>query len=311
MSFDAPPIDSTLSLSSELHRLGLTHAGTTLSALSRGDIHETRRVLKRLRAVLCLADGDRMASKADKALRNVGRMLSTTRDLEVSRELLPSFTGHLSTREEQQLNALLDPAAQRHTAIERALPILHNVCLDLYEWQPEADWGTLGKAVARSYRLAMSRLKECRDHARAARKPPKGNTQKIKPLSEPLHEMRKELKRLSHQLCLLPAESGEEPSPEVSPEPSPSWLERKKAEVRRASQLLGQEHDLHIFQERLGSHARLVLPILGPRRSVLQNEAIESAAHFLRKKPGAFYRRLETHLARIQERASREISCSP
>lgn len=285
MSFDAPPIDSTLPLSKELKRLGLTHAGNALSALSRGDIHETRRVLKRLRAVLCLAIGDHTASKADKELRDIGRMLSTSRDLEVSRALLPTLTGHLTQGEQQHLETVLEPNNKRGSAIRKALPILHDVCHTLHEWQPDTDWSTLSHTMTQSYRQAVRRLKKCREHVEAARK--------SSALSRPLHEMRKELKRLGHQLHLLPLGNAPHPSPE------PSWLERAKAEVRRVSELLGKEHDLHVLQESLGKHARPALLALKPRRAVLQNEAIECASQFLRSKPSAFCRKLEEHLAQL------------
>jgi CHAD domain-containing protein len=258
-------------------------------------VHEARKSLKRLRAVVRLARdplGDAVYRSENQAFRDTGRELSAPRDAQVLREtlddLLERYKGEVSDGAFAGLREALDADAQAaHERIAADAGAVEEVraALDasrdrIATWPlPEhADVATFVPGFERIYKRGRRALKAARSE----------------PSDENLHELRKRAKDLWHAAQVLrPA--------------SPRRMRRLAKRAHALSDLLGDDHDLAVLHEaarrryRTLGHGELALlrGLIGRRRARLQRDALACGRRVYGAKPKTWTRRLERGAAAL------------
>ncbi|MBV8943837.1 MAG: CHAD domain-containing protein [Solirubrobacterales bacterium] len=248
-------------------------------------VHAARKDLKKARSLLRLTraaiDRDQRR-RENKALRDAGRALSASRDAEVMLQALDNladrFAGQVAQTTFEPIRRHLE--AERDTARQRMIASglpgqtadeLKSVRARIDEWPiRRGGWKALEPGLLRSYRRG------CKALAIAQREP----------TVEALHEWRKRSKDLWYHLRML------EPL-------SPGIVGGQAEEAHALSDLLGDDHDLAILRDTLGSSGgRLavdldaVTQLIDRRREQLQAEAFRVGARLYAESPKAFGRRL-------------------
>lgn len=251
-------------------------------------VHEARKSLKRLRAVVRLARdrlGDDVYRRENGIFRDTGRGLSGARDAEVLTEtldeLVQRYRDEIGDGTFAGLREVLDAdakAAHEHIGddtgkIDEVRATLSAARDRVVTWPlPEnGDAGMLADGFERIYKRGRRALKAAeRDGG-----------------DEDLHELRKRAKDLWHAAQLL----------------RPVAPKRMKRLGRRAhglSNLLGDDHDLAVLMEAARSHAGALRPgedallaaLVARRRSRLQRKAIALGRRLYRRKPQSWRRRI-------------------
>jgi CHAD domain-containing protein len=265
-------------------------------ALDRKTIHETRKALKRLRALVGLLReelGERQYKREHAILRDAARQLAGARDAEVMVDTLDALLER-HPRELGRRRPLIELrrrlVAERAAAARRALDdraLRAQVLRDLsglreraQRWElPERPGLTIVerdlRRVYRQGRRRMRRVERGRGGARAA------------------HEWRKRVKDLRYAAEIL----GLRP------------LARRAEEL---GELLGEEHDLVVLAELLpppgrapfkgkrGKRARrALLERIARRRRLLRKRALRDGERLYRRKPKRFARRARRTHARV------------
>ena len=264
----------------------------TIELLQREDahgdgeaIHEARKALKRLRALLRVSRGslgDERYHSENVVLRDAGRELAGARDAQVLVATLDGLTGRFNEelppgawpRFREALAGNVKPAdAPSGGRRVGVVNTLSGARTRVATWPlaqnrgPESLLGGLEQIYRRGRRAA--------------------GVASDRPSTENLHELRKRAKDLWHATQLLRP---------VSPK-------RMKALSRRAhrlSDLLGDDHDLSVLLERARAQPELFDPgelellaaLIKGRRKVLRREALARAARLYRRKPRKLVRRL-------------------
>lgn len=262
----------------ELRRIAIEQADAALERLHAGDVHQTRRRLKQLRALLDLAPrNDELAAVQSHLLRQAAHTLSEARDLEVCRATLDKMEMEIKQTPDASGRhpgpAIFRKARAAVDSTGKSSPPYSSPCLPairrleaarhaLAAWVPEAGKKTVRRALRRSYR----RTRRAYNEACAC----------LPAEAEPLHRLRKRLKRLWAQLRLL----------------RDFHSRSAKEMIRKADNLgdlLGSEHDLAILQTRLqhggANTGKLLAEPIAVRRRELQHRALSKAKKFLKKKP--------------------------
>jgi CHAD domain-containing protein len=246
-------------------------------ALDRGVIvHEVRKRIKKVRALLGLARGSansKAIRKADRRLRDAGRQLSEVRDSSVLISTLDALAARsvglvppeLSARARAPLVARLDEIVREvlddDKALARTSKALRSVRGRLGDWESIDVRSDAPPALKKTYKEARGLFKVVADE----------------PTSERLHELRKRVKTLGYQLRVLDAES-------TSP----------AARLQRLAGLLADElgeiHDLDVLRPFLesGEGSGPLLGALDRRRLDLRQAAIQRAGVVFRDRPRAF-----------------------
>jgi len=262
-------------------------------------VHETRKALKRLRALLRLLEhelGEKAFARENAALRDIAGRLSGARDAEVMLDTLDALIASrprklarrrgvlklrkrlLTEHARQELLTLGDPATRAAVLGElhafrgrvAAWDLSHGPGIQLVE----ADLIKLYRQGRRRYRRAL--------HAKGA-------------ATLAMHEWRKRVKDLRYAAEMLERRrSGG----------------RLRALARRADalgELLGEDHDLAVFAERLRAGARgdaqetwrtgrrtrkMLLKLIARRRRKLRRRALRDGERFYRATPKRFLRRV-------------------
>jgi CHAD domain-containing protein len=258
----------------------------------RGDgeaIHEARKALKRLRALLRVSRGsfgEKRYRRENVTLRDAGRELSGARDAQVlvatfddltarfAEELPPGgwsrFGEALAAKAKAAELPSGDPGDNAHAGVVNALS---GARARVATWPLAQNGGpeSLLDGLEQIYRRGRRATRVARD----------------RPSTENLHELRKRAKDLWHATQLLRPVS-------------PKRLKTLSRQAHRVSDLLGDDHDLAVL---LG-HARAQPELFGPgelellatlierRRKVLRRSALARAARLYRRKPGKLVRRL-------------------
>jgi CHAD domain-containing protein len=271
-------------------------------------IHEARKTLKSLRALLQLARGsiDAEVRRSENIFfRNAGRSLSPLRDPQALLEALDYFSdGHdqsgISTPKQESIRAfiekiqgkieqrLVDRLPPREVRkLLRELRVVRRRAALWFEDVPAGignEWETfVGIGLRRTYRKAKNLVWqfEMMGHEMSD-----DNT---------WHELRKSAKALGYQLRLL----------------KPIWPKMMSASVDEIDQLtdrLGDANDLAILRAKIlnepydpsetlesGETRRIFLQMLGRRKQKLQSEAFKLAKLVYAEKPGQFERRLAAY----------------
>jgi CHAD domain-containing protein len=254
-----------------------------LQSKARGvDIHGARKQIKRARAIVRLlrdAIGTAAYRRTNVALRNAARPLSAARDAEVLIAALDGLTEryatvaqglHLSTfrkrltRERGQHRA----AATNPPRLTGIVNKLQRVERAAQRWHcTHESWGAVLTALTRIYRRGFKALR----------------TARADPSAENLHEWRKQVKYLWHQMQLL------EPL-------APKEIGEMAKRLHELSDYLGDDHDLAVLKatrkKEVDEATGIALSaLLDRRRAALQAKAFASGRRLYRSKPKRFEQR--------------------
>jgi hypothetical protein len=280
-----------------LRRMALGQLDLAIEALERGAegasaeerVHEARKALKRLRALVKLARrqlGEDAYERENALLRDTGRRLARARDAAVMlatlEELIDRHERKLAKRGGvQELRSRL--RAERAGAAERALAQsalpsgalgeLRSLRARVEAWQLPQSSGikSIEPALEGLYRSGRKRMR------RAAKAGPRRRTRR-------LHEWRKRVKDLRYAQEMLGAR-------------------RLAKQADELGELLGAEHDLAVLAERvqreagtegaLGKRTRkLLLKLIAKRRRKLRKRALRDGAQLYGRKRRRFVRRV-------------------
>lgn len=240
----------------------------------RFDLHEARKHLKRARALVRLlrdAFGETVYRKLNVALRNSARPLSQARDAQVLLQTLAQLTqdkqrpglklarlrADLKREERQHQAAVTTRVSTVSGRIWRTRQMAQRVHAVHLGWQP------IGIALRRTYRRGRRAQQEAGDDGTA----------------EQLHEWRKQAKYSWHQMEAL------QPT-------APKAIGEKIKHLHELSDLLGDDHDLFVLQERIahtnavGQQERDRIRSLSERqRKRLQRKAVNLGARIYSSSP--------------------------
>jgi CHAD domain-containing protein len=254
-------------------------------APSDNDIHGARKDLKKARAALRLLRvtlGDSVYSRTNAALRDAARPLSVVRDSRVLLEQLDALVEHFGAPARAlPLDKLRRALRREHDATRQQLrrasalaaqtAALRGLLARSTRWPAGAQgWTAIGAGLRRVYvkgRKALAR-------ARVNRSP------------ENLHEWRKQVKYLWHQLQVL------EPL-------RPRIIGKLAREAHQLATYLGDDHDLAILRTKVDRSAQLdrrsasaLLALIDRRRIELEGKAFVLGARIYREEPRVFAARL-------------------
>jgi len=259
-----------------LHRVVKKELRTAAACLTDREneaIHEARKSIKKVRAVLQLV-GDslgangavkelRRASHLLTSLRDADAMIETARTLRSGRDLTPGtvsarLDAHLATQQ-----ATCRKAADHDHIRPKAARAIDRVRRDLGDWRwKRTDYSVLVKGLKRSYKRALKGMPTIRGD---------GNP-------EAFHEWRKRVKTLWYGLRLL---EDQEPR-----------LHGTIAEYKRLQTWLGDDHNLFVLEQQLHT-LRSPKPADNGRAQL--HTRIEQRQHELRRKGLASGARLFAH----------------
>ena len=284
------------SLAENAARLAHTRLDRSLGALASIDeapptaeaVHESRRDLKKLRALLRLAReslGDEVYRRENAAYRDAGRVLSAVRDAGV---LLHTFdklrgdlagllpTGTLERMEHGLTHALhaaartLDPGKRLPEVVAALTAARERTEHWPLPGEAKDSWPALDGSLVKTYRRGR-RAMRC-----AAKLPAEGD----------FHEWRKQVKHLGYQLRLLRPLLGHR-------------FKRKGKRLAALGDLLGNEHDLAVLALTLTRNHPEALPAVGivvrhidAHRRALQHAALKLGQRIYRRKGRRFEKRL-------------------
>jgi CHAD domain-containing protein len=242
-------------------------------------VHEARKDMKKLRALLRLARGeigDETYRAENARLRDAGRRLSGVRDADVLLATFEKLEGVPASLSAAMRSAVQDHRATleregggREAAAREAVAALDEARAGVKDWSLERKgFGAIEDGLRNVYRRGRRAL-------RAAEKDPD---------DEALHEFRKRAKDLWYHLTIL----------------RPAWpgaLEAVSDEAHALSERLGDDHDLAVLGE--FAHERLAGLDLEPvdraiaaRRAELQADAFALGERLYAEPPKAFTRRM-------------------
>ena len=243
-------------------------------------VHEVRKHLKKLRAVLRLTKNEvgknRWASE-DRCLREIGRLVSDLRDAHVRFQTLIQLRGD-AKQQFPRIEELLSMERESFSAAfagwqKQAIPKLERVGERLSRW-PLAGitWKQICGVVAKSYRRGQNRL------AKALKKRD----------PESFHVWRMSVKRLWYQLRIL------RPLNRLV-------LEEIATDAKTLGELLGRAHDFAFLLARLdrerGDQALYdelvqLQKLIQKRGKRLHRDALELGRRFYAEPPKAFAKRI-------------------
>lgn len=260
---------------------GLAHG----SAISDRAVHGARKSLKITRAALRLARaalGTREYRRENVAFRDAARPLGEMRDARVLVDALDLLMERLAPADRRATRRLRQLLVERLREVRRrvlgpahalkpALSKLESARARTGAWPAGRGWSVLGVGLRRVYRSGRRAFAVASDE----------------PTVENLHEWRKQVKYLWHQLQML----------------APMRPHRLGALADRAHELsrcLGDDHDLAILEAKArdphsgldADTRRTIARAIDARRAELQADAMKRGAALYAEKPGEFVERL-------------------
>jgi CHAD domain-containing protein len=254
-------------------------------------VHEVRRRLKKLRALLGLVrpglDGKTYRQEKD-CLRDAGRLLREVRDAQALIGALDKLTARFA--EEVPLQPFMDvheglqahqqivfgQTLEEENALEKVAEALHAARRRLKHWRPgRRGWSVLGAGLKQCFKRAAQAF----------------TTASAEPTVENLHECRKQAKRLWNQLRLLRP---------INPEKVQELADQAKA----LTDNLGDDHDLALLHQILAEDGaafgnrtgvRKVASLIVQRRTELQRAALEVGGPLFQEKPRKWVKRLGSY----------------
>jgi CHAD domain-containing protein len=248
-------------------------------------IHEARKTLKRLRAVLRLCRGylgKERFRQENIILRDAGRALSGARDAQVLIETLDGLREPLA---EELPDGIWSRFRETLIADARALgeaddseranvvSALEGIRARVELWELPDDGGpeALAPGLQRIYANARRARRRARDHT----------------APETLHELRKRTKDLWHSAQLLD-------------QVCPKRIAKLRRRAHKLADVLGEDHDLAVLMDHAGARPEafesgefeLLRALIERRRRVLGADALARAGTLYRRKPRKLLRRL-------------------
>ena len=273
-----------------LRRIARSQIDQALDELSAVDVlakgvHESRKSLKRLRALIRLtapAMGAKNARARNAALRDIGRLLESRREADVCLETLSRLEQTVAPEVRDALAPLRDgmmaqemarpaPLDPQIAAQARALLIEEAKRFSKVRIKGKG-FEALSRGLEDSYRAGRRALAKATD----------------KPATETVHELRKTVQWHWRQMSLL----------------SRAWPDEFQARIaaaRELSQILGEDHDLAMLEQSahgLGLPAAQVADIsriCQTRQLALRAIAEPLCRRLLAEPPGAFRRRMAAY----------------
>ncbi|HTW40753.1 MAG TPA: CHAD domain-containing protein [Solirubrobacteraceae bacterium] len=256
-------------------------------------VHEARKALKRLRALMGLLEGElgeKRSRREQEALGEVAKSMAGARDAEVlvatlndvlkrapsklgKRRAVRRLKGKLERERDETSKAMLADTAARERAVGELEAMRERV----------AKWELTEAATA--IEPAGEGLKDiygAGDRARRKAKRARG----YKRRAQAMHHWRKHAKELRYALEALDVQG--------------SANERLRAAAKRADALgevLGEDHDLVVLAERVqaqksGKSTQRLLQQIARRRKVLRKRALHQGARLYAAKPKKFVRQM-------------------
>jgi CHAD domain-containing protein len=237
-------------------------------------VHEARKDLKKLRALLRMARGELGESRfarENACFRDAGRELAAARDNDVMLATLealdiPAGPGW-ELRKAIQAHRGRNGDGSRHAAAAGVVAMLHEARGRVDNWPLERDsFDALKDGLERTYRRGRRDFKAVR----------------ASPSVEGLHEWRKRVKELWYHHTLL----------------RPLWppvMEAVGDEAHELAERLGDDHDLAMLSAWVREHAAAdpeFFEAVERRRSELQAQAMSLGARLYADRPSAYVRRL-------------------
>jgi CHAD domain-containing protein len=277
--------------------------GTPKRRLGEG-VHEARKRLKRLRAVLRLTRGglpaEVYASEND-AFRDAARELAAARDAKVLLETLDAvherFADELPAGATGGLRDHLEADHERATAELRSSdgPV-HAVLAGLEQARERTATWTFEREDFDALRPGLRRIyRRGRRDLRAA---------EADPSTENLHEWRKRVKDLWHAAQILrPA--------------APKRMKKLAKEAHALADLLGHDHDLAVLRAHVDAHPeqfddedtrRALTALIDRRRRALQRRALKRGRRIYDRSPKRFVRRVEKGWDKRTSRAPQPVA---
>ncbi len=252
----------------------LDELGGTSESTAEEAVHEARKDLKKLRALLRMMRGElgEDAFRRENAcFRDAGRELAAVRDNDVMLDTLdalelPAGMG-LELRRTIQAERAAAGADGRRIAAAGVVAMLRAARGRVDDWPLERDsFDALHEGLERTYRRG-------RRDFRAAR---------TTPTVEALHEWRKRVKEAWYHHTLLQ-------------ELWPPVMHAAGDEAHELANRLGDDHDLAVLADWVREHAEMgpeFFEAVARHRSELQAEAMALGARVYAEKPSAYVRRL-------------------
>jgi CHAD domain-containing protein len=280
------------SIPAGLRRLARKELKTASDELRSADvpsddaIHEARKRLKKVRALLQVIEADRGQGlgKASHRLRSINRTLSQLRDADAMLEVLHKlrtrnlhlFDDRTFARVRRRLSAHkrdITETVEHDDAWPEVVKILQKVRRGSRGWRPtHRGFRSLGDGIQRSHERGRKAMKRARQTGQA----------------EDYHEWRKEMKALMYELRLL--------------EECSAGIKRDVAVLNRAETWLGDEHNVAVLCTELSKNASICNGIVDLSRlrltanryqCDLRSKAIKSAATIYRRKSTAYVRAMK------------------
>jgi CHAD domain-containing protein len=269
-------------------QLAVAHEGLDGHGDVGEGVHEARKSLKRVRAVVRLARdhlGDEVYRHENRLFRDTGRVLSGARDAEVLSETLDDLVHRCRDEIDDAAFAglrevLVADAKAAGARIAGAATVVDAVRGNLDSARERVEtWPLPEDADAEALAPGFERIYRRGRRARKAAGRDGGDEQ--------LHELRKRAKDLWHAAQILRPVA-------------PKAMKRLGRRAHRLSDLLGDDHDLAVLLEaaRTGTAAlrpgelELLTQLVERRRKGLQREALARAKRLYRRKPKSWKRRI-------------------
>jgi CHAD domain-containing protein len=268
-------------LGAEIRRVLNGQFDLTIEALAQSDseegVHEARKSLKRLRALIRLLRvelGDDRYARVNAGLRDAGRSLAAVRDAAAIARVLETLVGDHADVSATEVGracerlraaqARAEPGTDAEATVER----LNTIRRELAEFPIRDELDPLLAGLRRS-------LHRGRRAARAARE---------QPTTEQLHAWRKRVKDLRHDAELLR-------------DADPKRLRSIRAQARELADVLGEDHDLGLLS-RVAADCPTLVAQIARRRAALRARAFELGQELYARPPRRVVKRVRRRAAR-------------
>lgn len=284
----------TESTAAGFHRMASGQISRAIRHLAEGEdhaaaIHEARKCLKRLRALLRLVrpalDSEQYRRK-NARFRDIGRMLAPSRDRHVLRQTIATLADTADPPQQAALQALMEVASKdagdgllptgATEAIEAAILALEKARKDFKKLRPEFSSGDpVRDGVRRAYRNAQKALEIAAAN----------------PDDDTLHEWRKTVQTHWRHMLLLS-------------EAWPEFFALRANAAKDLADVLGEDHDLAVLMEFAASgdgraigcdNVEAVIALVSDRQRKLRSNAFASGAFLFAEDAKAFSRRVSQY----------------
>lgn len=270
------------------HQTGQALAALGVKQPTDAAIHSARKGIRKSRATLRLlrdALPERVYRRDSAALRDAARSLSAVRDAKVLIDaldrLLKLYVKAEGTRPSRRFRLLLvrENREARHRALSNRKGMafsrrsLRTVLERAARWKVgEQGWPVIGRGLRRVYRKGRRSLREAQ----------------ADPVAERLHEWRKAVKSLWHQMQVL----------------EPLWpgpLGELADQLHKLADYLGDDHDLAVLRDKVTQNEAVfsetsesdeLLSLIDRSRKALQDKAFVLGLRLYEEKPSRFASRM-------------------